>query len=169
MIKAGITYLIIIESKNCLWPLHSGDSTWGQLQGREVCNWSHIVHPERPWTNVLRLDASWGCVRPHTGSGFPCVHLRASAFVCVRLRTYMYVCVRVRASTSACEHLRPRASVCVRVHASAFVCIQTIKSPDASRRKWISASGRVFCSRTFRMYYRLHVMKAQYWARTWQR
>jgi len=36
---------------------------------------------------------------------------------------------------------------------SAFVCVQTIKSPDASRRKWISASGRVFCSRTFGMYY----------------
>jgi len=31
--------------------------------------------------------------------------------------------------------------------------VQTIKSPDASRHKWISASGRVFCSRTFGMYY----------------
>jgi len=34
--------------------------------------------------------------------------------------------------------------------------VQTIKSPDASRRKWISASGRVFCSRTFGMYYMYH-------------
>ena len=121
-----------------------------------------IVHPESPWTNVLRPDASCGCVRPHTGRAFVCVRLRASACVCVRCvraSKYIYVCVRVRASASACERLRPRACVCVRVRASAFVCVQTIKSPDASRRKWISASGRVFCSRTFGMYYRFYTSR----------
>ena len=54
-------------------------------------------------------------------------------------------------SVSTCECLHPCVSV--RVHTSAFVSVQTIKSPDMSRHKWISASGRVFCSRTFRMYY----------------
>ena len=45
-------------------------------------------------------------------------------------------------------------ATCVRLHSSAFVCVQNIKCPDAFRHKWISASGCVFCSRTFRMYYR---------------
>ena len=44
-------------------------------------------------------------------------------------------------------------ATCVHLHSSAFVCVQNIKCPDAFRHKWISASGCVFCSRTFRMYY----------------
>ena len=116
---------------------------------------------------VLRLcpPPHWTCVRLRASA---CVHvrLRASACVharCVRVRKYIHVCVRVRASSSACEHLRPRACVCVCVHASAFVCVQTIKSPDASRRKWISASRRVFCSRTFGMYYSATSPYHLYW------
>ena len=65
---------------------------------------------------------------------------------------YVYIRLRPRVSTSACE--------CPCLHLRARVCVQTIKSLDASRRKWISASGRVSCSRTFRMYYKL-VMCAQ--------
>jgi len=45
-------------------------------------------------------------------------------------------------------------AICVRLHSSAFVCVQNIKRPDAFRRKWISASGCIFCSRIFGMYYR---------------
>ena len=52
--------------------------------------------------------------------------------------------------------LKNFACVCVRPHVC--VCVQKIKHPDASRHKRISASRRVFCSRTFGMYYRwLHL------------
>jgi len=82
------------------------------------------------------------------------VRLRSSARVCVRPRASARVCVRLRASACvACVQVSKYIYVCVRVRASAFVCVQTIKSPDASRRKWISASERVFYSRTFGMYY----------------
>ena len=41
----------------------------------------------------------------------------------------------------------------MRVHASAFVCVHIIKSPDASARIISDASGHVFHSRTFEVYY----------------
>ena len=54
-----------------------------------------------------------------------------------------------------CVHSHTECSVCLAtsirtcVHASVFVCIQNIKHPDALSHKRISASGRIFCSRTF--------------------
>ena len=54
---------------------------------------------------------------------------------------------------SAYLHLCLRACICVHVRLHVCICAQKIKRPDASRRKTISASRRVFCSKTFRMYY----------------
>ena len=89
----------------------------------------------------LRLREVSGC----------CVCVRASAFSSVRprvcsmdvhafrLRPCMLVCVR------ACAFVRVR--VCT------YVCVHIIKRPDASGRMKSFASGRVFRSRTFEMYY----------------
>ena len=86
------------------------------------------------------------CMRPRRLRTSMCVHvlLHASTYV------YIQLCPRVSMSACECLHLNLRTSVCV----------QTIKSLDASRCKWISASGHVFCSGTFRMYYK-QVMCAQ--------
>ena len=106
------------------------------------------LRPPPHWT---WFSQAFVCVRLRA-SARVCVHLRASACICARLRASACVYVSIYTSASACVRLRPPASVRVRVRASAFVCVQTIKSTDASRHKWISASGRVFCSRTFGMY-----------------
>ena len=70
-----------------------------------------------------------------------CVRAHTCAFVHVRLRPCPYVCVRALASAF------------VRVCAFVFVCVHIIKSPDASKRIISDASGRVFHSRTFEVYY----------------
>ena len=48
--------------------------------------------------------------------------------------------------------MRLRLHTGVHVRVSAFICVQKIKHLDTSGRKWISASERAFCSRTFGMY-----------------
>ena len=56
------------------------------------------------------------------------------------------------AFASSCMRLHLRARVCVRT--SAFGCVQLIERLHEFRRGWISASGCVFCSRTFGMHYK---------------
>ena len=92
----------------------------------------------------------------------PIIRPRPSSYVHVRLRPCPYVCVRACTSASVPIRLRPCPYVCVRalasafvrVRASAFVCVHIIKSPDASARIISNASGRVFRSRTFEVYYK---------------
>jgi len=67
-------------------------------------------------------------------------------------RTSAYICVHLRVSTLVYVHVQ----VCA-LHASAFVVVQKTKCPDASKHKWISASGCIFYSRTFRMHHTLHM------------
>ena len=89
---------------------------------------------------------SFTCVRvrllkSHNTSASVLVRACTSASVPIRVRSCMYVCVRALASAF------------VHVRASAFVCVHIIKSPDASARIISDASGRVFRSRTFEVYY----------------
>ena len=56
--------------------------------------------------------------------------------------------------------LKKFACVCIRPRAC--ICAQKIKRPDASRHKRISVSRRVFCSRTFGMYYKYRCFPAKY-------
>ena len=99
---------------------------------------AYIVHPESPWTNVLRPATSCGCVRPHTGRAFVCVRVRPRASACVHVRCVhvriIFVCVHVRASASACVRLRPRASICARVRMSASACVR-LRSSACKRLK----------------------------------
>ena len=90
-----------------------------------------------------------------------CICLCVFASVCVHLRLLMHVCIYVCvcACISVCMHPRAFSCVCASVcmdvsawmclHSSVFICIQHIKHLDMFRRKWISASGRIFCSKTF--------------------
>ena len=81
------------------------------------------------------------------------VHVRVHPFasVCIRLRPCVYVCIRACACESV--RVRVRSCVCVRQRVFAFVRVRIIKRPDASTRMIGTASGRVFSSRTFEMYY----------------
>ena len=109
---------------------------------------------------------SFTCVRvcslkSHNTSASVLVRACMSAYVHVCLRTCMYVCVRAHTCAFVHVRLRPCPYICVRtlasafvrVRASAFVCVHIIKSPDASARIISDASGRVFRSRTFEVYY----------------
>ena len=80
---------------------------------------------------------------------YVCVHAHTCAFVHVhvRVRSCMYVCVR--AHTSASVPLRLRSCVCMRLRSYMYV----MKGPDLSARIISDASGRVFHSRTFEVYY----------------
>ena len=73
------------------------------------------------------------------------------SFTCLRVRSLKShnksASVLVRACTSASVPICLRSCVCVR-------CVHLIKSPDASARIISNASGRVFRSRTFEVYYR---------------
>ena len=93
----------------------------------------------------------WGCTHPHTECSSLCVRLVTSIFPCVHTFASACICVHLRAS--ACVCVCPYAFACVCLHSSVFICIQNIKRLDTFRRKWISASGCIFCSRTFSMYY----------------
>ena len=79
------------------------------------------------------------------------VCLRLCPYVCIRACTSASVPIRVHSCMYVC--VRALASAFVRVHAFAFVCVHIIKSPDASSRIISDASGCVFRSRTFEVYY----------------
>ena len=101
--------------------------------------------PVRPPSAGVR---SFTCVRvrslkSHNTSASVLVRACTPESVPIRVRSCMYVCVR--AHTSAFVPLRLRSCVCV--------CVHIIKSPDASARIISDASGRVFRSRTFEVYY----------------
>ena len=68
------------------------------------------------------------------------------------LRMSAYVRVHIRVSTLVYVHVQ----VCT-LYASAFVVVQKIKCSDASKHKWISASGCIFCSRTFGMHHTQYI------------
>ena len=72
------------------------------------------------------------------------------------LRASVCVCTFASVFTVAFDTF---ASACV--HTSAFGCMQLIERLHTFRRGWISVSGRVFCSRTFGMYYVTIVDHAQ--------
>ena len=111
----------------------------------------------------LRLREVSGC----------CVCVRASAFSSVRPR----FCVSASSSarllhaapciSSASVHARLHpclcACVCACVRTSAIVRVHIIKRPDASGRMKSFASGRVFRSRTFEMYYILSLLQLLIW------
>ena len=79
------------------------------------------------------------------------IRVRSCMYVCVRTHTCAFVHVRLRTCPYVC--VRALASAFVRVRASAFVCVHIIKSADASACIISDASGRVFRSRTFEVYY----------------
>ena len=81
----------------------------------------------------------------------PIIRPRPSSYVHVRLRPCPYVCVR--ACTSASVPICLRLCPCVCIRACVCVCVHIIKSPDASARIISDASGRVFRSKTFEVYY----------------
>ena len=89
-------------------------------------------------------------VRACTSVSVP-IRVRSCMYVCVRAHTCAFVDVRLRPCPYVC--VRALASAFVRVCASVFVCVHIIKSPDASARIISDASGRVFRSRTFEVYY----------------
>ena len=115
----------------------------------------------RPCVSVFVRASAFSSVRPHfrpcvrvfvrasAPCIFVCVHACSSASVHVRLRPCMLVCVR------AC------ARAFVRVRALAYVRVHIIKRPDASGRMKSFASGRVFRSTTFEMYYRFRWQDVQ--------
>ena len=76
----------------------------------------------------------------------PCVRvfIRASTSSSARL---------LHAFSSASVHARLRPCLCACVRMSAIVRVHIIKHPDVSGRMKSFASGRVFRSRTFEMYY----------------
>ena len=71
------------------------------------------------------------------------VRLRLCAFMFAAALAYVHACVR--ASASACVRVNLRACICVCPRS--FACMRL-------RHIWISASGCIFCSRTFGMYNR---------------
>ena len=81
----------------------------------------------------------------------------------------------VRPESPLANVLTPGSSACVcvcvcvrlRLCASACVCTQKIKHSDASRRRKISASRCVFCSRTFGMYYTAFCFELLYSCWAW--
>ena len=72
---------------------------------------------------------------------FACFRLRSRAFVCVRARTFAYIRFRLRSFTY------------VRHRSVAPFYAQLIERAHAFRRNYHSTSRRVFCSKTFGMYY----------------
>ena len=95
-----------------------------------------------------------------------CVRVRSRAAACASVRPRFRPCVSVfvRASapcifvcvcacSSASVPVCVRSCVCACVRTSAIVRVHIIKRPDASGRMKSFASGRVFRSRTFEMYY----------------
>ena len=86
----------------------------------------------------------------------PIIRPRTCMYVCVRAHTCAFVHVRLHPCPYVC--VRALASAFVRVRASTFVCVHIIKSPDASARIISDASGRVFRSRTFEVYYKYRTM-----------
>ena len=104
---------------------------------------------------------SFTCVRVRSlkSHKYVCVHPRTCIYICVRAHTCAFVHVRLRSCPYVC--VRALASAFVHVRASVFVCIHIIKSPDASARIISDASGRVFRSRTFEVYYTLNIHLVQ--------
>ena len=125
--------------------VHAQTQTYGHGCKRHACHeWSEQLRLNpiiclRPssYVHVCLRPCPYTCAFMHD----VCIHAHTSAFEHVRLRPYPYVCVRALASAF------------VRVRASAFVCVHIIKSPDASARIISDASGRVFHSGTFEVYY----------------
>ena len=82
-----------------------------------------------------------------------CVCAFASAYASLRLHLCVCMHLHLCLYAPACIFMCLPASAWMHLHLFVFICIQNIKHPDMFRRKWIFASGRIFCSRTFGMCY----------------
>ena len=83
------------------------------------------------------------------------VFVRARARTCIRIAHACALNFQAasRARTLACAYVRSRESSCVGSHALAGCCVYASAAKDASIARTHLERRRVFCSRTFRMYY----------------